>query len=387
MPADREPPTVLHLLPETGEAGAEKQARYLLDELNLSGRWRVEIAYFRAGRGHHRFAALGLPLHEVPLRSRLMIDLPGRVLRTRRLIERRRVSLVHAWLNEANLVAALAVGRRTPPKVIISQRCAEAAYAEARYWPWALRSIRSRVDHAISNNTDGIRFLGTLGYAPGRMSLISNGIPFVERGDAAERTTAGASVRAQLGLGPDEPVVGFVGRADPFKDLGTLFEAMKVVRARCPEAHLVLIGPTGEQLQSLGLTLPARAKAIGWHQNPRLLMPAFDVLAVSSITEGHSNAVDEALTDGIPVATTDVGDHPVLVAALGGRVVPPRRADLLGHAILELLSEPTEREALRARAAERLSMHAVLAATEDVYLSLLDSDQNSGRQGTGTFGR
>jgi glycosyltransferase involved in cell wall biosynthesis len=373
MPADREPPTVLHLLPETEEAGAEKQARYLLAELKRSGRWHVELAYFRAGRGHQRFAALDIPLHEIPRRSRLIFDLPGRVLSLRRLIERRRVSLIHAWLNEANLVAALAAGLRAPPRVIISQRCAKAAYFDAPYWPWALRGIRRRVDHAIANSADGIRFLGALGYAPARMSLISNGIPAAEAGERAEPTTADTALRVQLDLGPGEPVVGFVGRADRFKDLGTLFAAMEVVRSRHPEAWLVLIGPTTEELRSLGLALPARAKAIGWHQNPRQLIPAFDVLAVSSITEGHSNAVDEALMCGVPVATTDVGDHPALVADLGGRVVPARRADLLGHGILELLSDPPPREALPGKAAERLSMRRVLEATEDVYLSLLRS--------------
>lgn len=386
MPADGELPTVLHLLPETGEAGAEKQARYLLAELKHSGRWRVELAYFRAGRAHQWFAALGIPLHEVPPRSRLMFDLAGRVLRTGRLIERRRVSLVHAWLNEANLVAALAVRRRSPPSVIISQRCAAAAYVNARYWPWALRSVRWRVDHAIANSADGIRFLGALGYASTRMSLISNGIPDPAPGEAAEQTGTDSSLRVRLDLGPDDPVVGFVGRADPFKDLETLFAAMQVVARRHPKARLVLIGPTREQIRALGLTLPAGAKAIGWHQNPRQLMHAFDVLAVSSITEGHSNAVDEALMCGIPVATTDVGDHPVLVSALGGRVVPPRRPDLLGIAILELLTEPADRDALRARAAEQLSMRSVLDATEDVYLSLLRGDPQSPQRQTRTFG-
>jgi glycosyltransferase involved in cell wall biosynthesis len=104
-------------------------------------------------------------------------------------------------------------------------------------------------------------------------------------------------------------------------------------------------------------------------------MPAFDVLALSSITEGHSNAVDEALVAGVPVATTNVGGHAPLVAEAGGRVVPVRRPDLLGAAILALLHCPPPRAQTRTVAASKLAMAPVIDATHMLYCALLGGNR------------
>ncbi|HLY48994.1 MAG TPA: glycosyltransferase [Solirubrobacteraceae bacterium] len=367
-------PLILHVLPETADAGAEKQARYLIAELRESERWSVELAYFRAGRAHQAFASIGVPMHEVPARRRLAVDVGARASRLRRLYRRRKPAIVHAWMDEANLVAAVAAGVRRPPALIISQRCGGLRYEESAGWPWALKAIRRRADHAIANSADGLRYLRTLGYDAAVLSLISNGIPPAERDDwPLQRKRA----RAELGLDDGDIVVGFVGRPDRLKDLPNLFAAMNVVRAALPGARLALIGPTSSDIVTLGLSAPACAIVVGWNPDPQRLMPAFDVMALSSLTEGHSNSVDEALISGLPVATTDVGDHPELVAEAGGKVVPVRRPDLLGQAILDLIRDPPSRSAVQETASTRLSMQSVLRATEQIYRSLLAPDRRS----------
>jgi glycosyltransferase involved in cell wall biosynthesis len=100
-------------------------------------------------------------------------------------------------------------------------------------------------------------------------------------------------------------------------------------------------------------------------------MPAFDVVALSSWTEGHSNAVDEALVAGVPVATTNAGDHAEVVIRAGGRVVPVGRPELLGRAIIELLDEPPPSDKVRSNALPLLAMGRVIDATHDLYCGLL----------------
>jgi glycosyltransferase involved in cell wall biosynthesis len=137
--------------------------------------------------------------------------------------------------------------------------------------------------------------------------------------------------------------------------------------------YLVLVGPSRDQVESLGLELPPRTIAAGWQDTPADFLAAADVVAISSWTEGNSNVATEALTLGRPVATTDTGDHPAVVAEAYGHVVPIRRPDLLGDAIAQLLLAPPEPDAVRAVARRRLSVEAGVGATVAVYDRLLEA--------------
>lgn len=200
-----------------------------------------------------------------------------------------------------------------------------------------------------------------------RVSVISNGLPLERVAVTRDR----ADVRRELGIHPGIPLFCTVCRADPNKDFPTLFAAFREVRSRRPDAELVLVGPTDRDLRQLGCSLPEGVHAIGFQTRPAEVMNAADVIVVSSRTEGHSNVADEALMLGMPLATTDVGGHPPLVRATGGRVVPVGRGDLLGQALLELFESPPLRAHVRAAAGRRLSISAVADATADLYARLL----------------
>jgi glycosyltransferase involved in cell wall biosynthesis len=366
-------PLVLHVLPETASAGAETQAHYLLRGLRELNRWELQLAYFRAGIAHEQFRSLGIPMREVTARRPLSRDWKQRVRALHALYAEKRPAIVHAWLDEANLVAALAIRRWSDAKLVISQRCARGAYGNLPFWRWTLRAIRGRVDQAVANSEGGLDFLRGLGYSASKTCLIRNGVP----ADLSPRPLSEAQVQArardQLGLHDHTPVVGFVGRPDKMKDLGMLFQAMNTVWQAVPDARLILIGPDAGGIRKLGLTVPERVTPMGWWRQPPDLMPAFDVLALSSWTEGHSNAVDEALVAGVPVATTGTGDHAEVVIRTGGRVVPVGRPDLLGAAIVELLRHPPERAQIRATATRLLDMGPVVDAMDSLYRDLVAS--------------
>src|SRR5204863_2751683 len=172
-------------------------------------------------------------------------------------------------------------------------------------------------------------------------------------------------VRRDFAIAPDAPLVVAVGRADHTKDWPGLLEAMEVVWRDDEGCILILIGPTKEEMSELGVALPSRVKALGWQQNTADFMNAADVVAIPSWTEGNSNVAGEALRLGAPVVCTDTGAHPPIVAEAGGRVVPIRRPDLLGVALLDLLRDPSERAGVRAVASRRLSVEAAVEATVD----------------------
>jgi glycosyltransferase involved in cell wall biosynthesis len=350
---------VVHVVPSTDDAGAENQARYLLAALRDAG-VDLRLAFFRPGRAHDRFEQLGIPLHELGARGPLLIDARRRA---RRLIAvAAGADLIHTWLYEAAVVGALAVRAARPPRLVIAQRSGT-ALGRDRARMLVLRLLRRRVDQAIANSEDGSAILLRAGYDADRVSMVGNALP-ADRVTPRRRRDA---VRAELGVRDADQLVCTVARMDDAKDLPGLMRAMAIVTSRRPAARLLLVGVDEAELSKRGVQPPADAVVIGWQPHPADLMAASDVVAISSWSEGHSNVADEALMLGLPVASTDVGAHPRLVARSGGRVVPPRDPHALAAAIVELLDQPPPRERVREAAQSELAPAAALEFTLGIY--------------------
>jgi len=102
------------------------------------------------------------------------------------------------------------------------------------------------------------------------------------------------------------------------------------------------------------------------------LLPQFDVFALTSLAEGISNTVLEALACGLPVVATAVGGNVELVDdGATGRLLPAGDSAGLAAALRELLEQPERRQAwgraARQAALDRFSMDGMLAAYAGVY--------------------
>jgi teichuronic acid biosynthesis glycosyltransferase TuaC len=369
--AGREPAgrvRIVHVLPSTDGAGAENQARYLLrglvDDAALPA--EVELVYFRPGRAHALFEATGANLRLVRARAPLLAEWPLRAARLRALYPDRPPDILHLWLYEAAVVGVAAALRWPATKVILAQRSGTMMAAD-RVRTLALRAIRPRVDHVLSNSEEGLALLTGVGYARDRMSITPNAVP----PDRIVARRSRAEVRAGLGVGPDDPLLCTVGRADETKDLPGLMRAFAAIRDEQPAARLILVGPAPADLPRLAADPVPGALALGWMPDPASLMAASDLVLIPSWTEGHSNVADEALMLGLPVVSTDTGQHPALVAAAEGRVVPIRDPASLARASLELLRAPPDPAAVRAVAEQALSVAAAVASVQGVYRTLL----------------
>jgi glycosyltransferase involved in cell wall biosynthesis len=355
----------VHLVPETYPAGAENQALALLDELRRRAGFALELVCFEPGRSHEKFLALDIPVHTIGRRRRLSLDFPRRVHALREIYADRHPDILHTWLFEAHVVG-LAAARRWPRTRVVAGQRSGAVQRTMRAHQAAMRLLLKRADYGIANSAVGRDILVELGMRPDRIAVTALGIT----DDRLTVTREREAVRSELGA-DSGPLVVCVGRASPDKDYPVLMTAMEAVWRRWPSATLAIVGPTAEQLASLGVTLSPRARATGWRDATADYLNAADVVAVSSFTEGYSNAAAEALLLGRPVVTTDAGDHPELVRASGGRVVPVRRPQLLGEAILDILEEPPEPDFVSAAARPLLTVSGMADATIKVYTEVL----------------
>ncbi|MCA0405584.1 MAG: glycosyltransferase [Proteobacteria bacterium] len=166
------------------------------------------------------------------------------------------------------------------------------------------------------------------------------------------------------------PVVLYLGRFHPDKDVGTLLRAFAEVKH--PGARLILAGDGVErasyEAQAEALGIRARCDFLGYVKNPGEVLGQAKVLACSSIRESFGNVVAEALGYGLAVVSTAAeGPAEILGQGKFGAVVPIGDDEALAKAMDAALAEPGD-PALRVAHAQQFSVEH--AASE--YLTLFD---------------
>ena len=153
---------------------------------------------------------------------------------------------------------------------------------------------------------------------------------------------------------PGVPVILSAGRLVGQKDFSTLIRAFaQVVKSR--PARLVILGEGRERgaLAALAreLGVAEEVDLPGFVANPFAWMARARVFAVSSIYEGLSMVLVEAMACGTPVVSTDCphGPREVLEDGRWGRLVPVGAAGALAAAILETLRDPVPSDRLVSR--------------------------------------
>ncbi|RME41600.1 MAG: glycosyltransferase [Planctomycetota bacterium] len=158
-----------------------------------------------------------------------------------------------------------------------------------------------------------------------------------------------------------------------------LLEAVRQVIAENRSVHVLIVGdgPERDRLESLARRwgIERNVHLVGKQHPIEPWYACMDVYVCSSRYEGMSNAVLEAMACGLPVISTDVGDHAQVIRAdRDGWIVPPDDADALCKTIRSAVSDARLRRRFGAsarRRSERLSLRKTAAAYEGFYAELV----------------
>jgi glycosyltransferase involved in cell wall biosynthesis len=215
-----------------------------------------------------------------------------------------------------------------------------------------------RIDAAVALTPDLGEELRKLGFE-GPVWAIPNfrdPEPFV----AVDRTSAGAALRAELGVTADTGLVGLVGHLIEQKRPDRALDVLETVRARGEPAHLVVAGDGPlraafeQDIARRGLT--GSVHVLGSRADIAPLLGALDVLILTSDTEGLPGVLIEAQMAGCPIVTVPVGGVRELVED-GETGVVTNRVDAteLAEQVVGLLRDPL----LRGRLGERARRRAI----------------------------
>jgi glycosyltransferase involved in cell wall biosynthesis len=304
---------------------------------------------------------------------------PRSLPRLVRLLRGARPDVVQTWLYHGDLLGGLAgraLGR--PVAWNLRQQLGHGAPAtHGRLIGTCARLSRSIPSAIVAVSAQAAEDHVRVGYAADKVRVIPNGF---DLGRFHPDPGARASVRQELGLAPDALLIGLVARHDPQKDHATALRAVAALRARRPDVHLVLVGKGVDDDAGLRAEIAASGVGAGVHllgeraDLPRL-QSAWDVALSSSITEGLSNAIGEAMACGVPAVVTSGGATAELVGETGA-TPPSGRPDELAAALGRILDlGADERAELGGRARDRVasgySLDRAVEAYADLYAELV----------------
>lgn len=323
---------VLHVVTTLDTGGAESHLLALAGGQAARG-LTVDIAYLRGDPAREQaFALRGVRALRVgPGRRR-----PGplALVSLVRLLARGRYDVLHAHLVEAELLTALALLVAPGRRFVVTKHNDDPFWHRAPVRQIA-RWVARRADRVIGISEHVARAFVQLGLPAATMRAVHYGLDPASPGDRA-------AARAALGLPPDAPVVGTVGRLVPQKGHDLLVAALAHLP---PDVHLAIIGE-GERRDALlqqarTLGLDDRVHLAGWRPDAAALMAAFDLFALPSRWEGFGLVLLEAMAQSLPVVASRVSAIPeIVIDGETGRMVPPDDVPALAVALSHVLASP-----------------------------------------------
>jgi glycosyltransferase involved in cell wall biosynthesis len=248
----------------------------------------------------------------------------------------------------------------------------------------SLRAI-GRADAVIANSE---YTRSTLGPAAPGARVVHNAVDLA-RFDRAAGDRAAA--RARLELDGAGPVLAVVAQITPWKAQDDAIGIARLLREEHPGLRLLLVGSprfdsAATRYDNVGYLESLRRQAneagmdgsvlfLGERDDVPKVLRAVDLLLLPSWEEPFGRAAIEAMATAVPVAATEVGGPPEILAGCDcGLVLPPRRPRAWADAIRPLLAEPGRlremgergREAARRRFGIERHVAGVLAVYEDL---------------------
>jgi sugar transferase (PEP-CTERM/EpsH1 system associated) len=204
----------------------------------------------------------------------------------------------------------------------------------------------------------------------GKIGTIYNGV------DAARfspRPSERIRLRKELGLPENRFVIGAAGRLVPIKSYPTLLKAAENLVRSGHDISILMIGAGPERsfLEQMAAPLGDRVLFLGERHDLPALFNAMDGFAQTSICEGMSNTILEAMASALPVLASRVGGNPELVAdERTGFLFPVQDASALADRISLLARNVELRRALGVEARHRVLAEFTLDRMIDAYAEL-----------------
>jgi glycosyltransferase involved in cell wall biosynthesis len=263
--------------------------------------------------------------------------------------------------------------------------------------PWQYGFFRHQVTRSIAI-TDTVR--RELLHDPRVMPLSQMEIiiPGVDPEAYRPGVVTGDKVRAQIGIGPEVPLVSLIGRFQHVKGQHIFIEMARLVLEKAPETHFALAGDNvfgvaadeAYKAQIIALVdadprLRERVHFLGFWPDSREVVAASTIIACTSYAESLGMVVIEAMSMGaVVVSTRGGGPSETVVDGETGFLAEPGAPPAFAEKVLQLLQDPNLRARIGAQARAHVLANLSIARYADRFEQVAHALVAAGRTGSGS---
>lgn len=220
--------------------------------------------------------------------------------------------------------------------------------------------IYYRAERIAAKWTDGLLVMNSedyetakrLGFKPGQNLFYVHGVG-VNLEEFRTRTAVGTSIRAELGIRPDDVIITCVAEFNNNKNHGFLLDGWSRLTHHLGNCHLLLVGSGGEMeplKEKVKCEKIPRVHFLGYRTDVPRIMSESDIVTLVSKREGLPRSVMEGMAAGKPIVASNVrgnrdlvengrtgflvelGDVPGLAAAFEKLILDRELRDRMGSA-------------------------------------------------------
>lgn len=187
-------------------------------------------------------------------------------------------------------------------------------------------------------------------------------------------------LKRELGISDETLLIGAVGRLNEQKAPFDFIKLAARVREYFPDAHFVWIGsgPLEKKARVLvrDLNLDGVFYFMGQRSDVGQLLSGMNCFVLSSLWEGFSIVLLEAMAARVPIVATDIlGNNEAIRSGIDGWLVTPGNVDAMAEKVVSIINSPvmaakfSESSYIRVR--EKFNRKQMLRQIESLYLELI----------------
>ena len=357
--------------------GGEKHIFSLLERIDKN-KYDVSIACRKDSFFSKELKNLGFKVEHIRFQNKF--DFVG-AFRFFKLLVKNRYDIVNLQDNRSHWLGALASYFAKVPVVLATVHMVNVLRRESisvflkivlkiADFIWA-----SMVNSIITISHYNKRALISEGINSNKIEVIYNGIDQV-----CSIAKTPNNIRQELNIDPNILIVGSVARLSKQKGLSYLIDAVAKLKSDTQKMIFLVIGDGPDKDEFVKY---AKLKGVddmicflGFKDNARSYLKAFDLFILPSIYEGLPIAIIEAMMESKPIIATSAGAvNEMLVNGETGLIIPSKNPDAIVKSVKELIADPHRRhvmgEKARQTAKEKFNIGIMAKKTFGLYEELL----------------
>lgn len=372
---------VTYLITGLNVGGAENMLYKLLAGYDKSRFEMSVISLTDKGKIGEKIEKLGCEVYALNMRKNLLFFRD--CWRLISYVRKKQPDIICGWMYHADLVASIVKIFIHKPKLLWNIR---QTFINSSTFKFSTRMISKICAFFSSSSPNKIIYCAhaaaheheKLGYAKNKAIVIPNGFDLsIFKPDIKCRD----EMRDELKIPTNSFVIGTSARFHPIKDYATFVKAAKIIATNNSQVCFVCCGDgmswdNPELKQWIdAANLQKYFYLLGRRNDMPRVLHAFDVLVSSSVTEGFSNTIGEAMACGIACVVTDVGDSSIIVGDKD-LVVQPRDPEALAKAVIRILNfdeakKKTTSEFLYQRIRENYAIESIIDQYQKLFMSVI----------------